>query len=381
METVIYNKITLYKLSKLGKVLDFNLHILNGDKVQLITSKGYIDGAHQVDIKEFTEGKNIGRANETTPLQQAISELNSQVNKLLDKGYKRTQEELHTSRGTDALGNLKPMLAQKDIRKIKYPGFTQRKYDGVRCFSFVTTYTVEKYSRNGKLFEHLDHLDDDLAAIGEFLECSVIVDGELYSHDMSFQSIISSVKRAQPSNLKIGLRVYDIIPIQNTHLPQGDRMGLLRKLRKRLQLEHIEFVKTSLVKSETTLKEKFQKYISEGYEGLMWRDPKTPYEFGARSYGLIKYKVFDEEEFRITGVEEATGRDSGTAIFVLERTLPNRTTPIVFRARPMGTREERAEYFTNQQKYIGEMATIKFQGYSDDGVPRFPVLKTLRNYE
>ena len=35
---------------------------------------GYLDGKQQVAIRHYTTGKNIGRSNETTPLQQCIAE-------------------------------------------------------------------------------------------------------------------------------------------------------------------------------------------------------------------------------------------------------------------------------------------------------------------
>ena len=41
------------------------------------TTHGYIDGKKQVNEKIITEGKNIGKKNETTPLQQAINEARS----------------------------------------------------------------------------------------------------------------------------------------------------------------------------------------------------------------------------------------------------------------------------------------------------------------
>lgn len=379
------HSITLYKLSKVGKTQVFELAVLT-DPVQLHTSKGYLDGASQLDIKDFKEGKNIGRANETSPIEQATLELQSKVSKLLDKGYKRSLEELKDSKGTDASGNLKPMLAQHNIKRITFPGFTQRKYDGVRCFSFIFVNTdglmkVYKYSRNGKLFNHLDHLDIELMQVAEHVsfDGDLIVDGELYSHELSFQSIVSSVKRAQPSNLKINIRVYDIIPRKD--MIQYDRMMELRYLRSLikkhiLNISNIEIVKTSIVKDMGKLMKKFQLYIKEGYEGLIWRDFDSEYEFGGRSYSLIKYKEFDEEEFEIVGANEATGRDIGTAIFIL-KTKDGKE----FRARPLGSRELRKEYLENIDEYIGEMGTVKFQGFSDDGIPRFPVFKIVRNYE
>lgn len=382
----------LHKLSKNGKVQEYHLGINTGGICPiLITEKGFTGGAFQTDEKEFWEGKNIGRANETTALGQALSELESKVKKLLDKGYKKVEEGvniekyLQSTDGTDATGNLKPMLAQKDLRKIVFPGFAQRKFDGVRCFTLINPDKISKASRNGKPFIHLDHLDRDLKSLlGELSELGHgnewIIDGELYSHNLSFQNIISSIKREQPSNEEIEYRIYDIIPTSDLRLPQLVRMNIIEGFRKDLEtygvFKHLEFTKTTKVKDMEKLKRLFAKYIEEGYEGLMFRSYYGEYEFGRRSYSLIKYKVFDEEEFEIIGTEEATGRDEGTAVFVLQTDDDK-----VFRARPMGTREERRDYLLKTDELVGEWATVKFQGYSDTGIPRFPTLKSIRDYE
>jgi hypothetical protein len=36
------------------------------------------------------------------------------------------------------------------------------------------------------------------------------------------------------------------------------------------------------------------------------------------------------------------------------------------------------QIFENPKKYMGLQATIKYQGVSNDGVPRFPVVKDFR---
>jgi DNA ligase-1 len=49
--------------------------------------------------------------------------------------------------------------------------------------------------------------------------------------------------------------------------------------------------------------------------------------------------------------------------------------------RPRGTREDRAHFFQQGTRYIGKMLTVKFQGYSEYGIPRFPVGIAIRDYE
>ena len=115
--------------------------------------------------------------------------------------------------------------------------------------------------------------------------------------------------------------------------------------------------------------------VSQGYEGVIIRNLKGTYEKGFRSSNLIKLKVFNDAEFKITDVIEASGRDAGTAIFVCE------CEGGYFNVKPQGTRELRKEYFDNQYKLIGKMVTVQYQGLSDEGIPRFPSAVTIRDYE
>ena len=39
---------------------------------------------------------------------------------------------------------------------------------------------------------------------------------------------------------------------------------------------------------------------------------------------------------------------------------------------------ERERYYNNYLDYIGQLLTVKFQEYTEDGVPRFPVAKGFR---
>jgi DNA ligase-1 len=388
----------LFKLSKMGKILSFHILVtIDGDvNPVIVTTKGFIDGAKQQDFKPFTEGKNLGRANQTSALEQAEAEAESQYKKLLDKGYKKwpgpvVQKNPTSLRnwldtmgaGTDATGKLKPMLAYKTIAPIMFPCLGNFKYDGVRCFSFIEDGGIEKVSRNGKPFTHLDHLDKYLSEFFGSMDC--IVDGELYSHTMSFQGIISSVKRAQKSNLEIGYRIYDVIPMGDLTMPQYQRWDLLKQVKKKIKAMKedgykiiIEIAPYFRIEDMDDVKDLFSQAIVKGYEGAIFRNINAPYHFGHRSRNLMKYKEFLEEEFEIIGAEEATGRDAGTAVFkLLTNTKPRQE----FRARPMGTREEREDYLININQYIGEMGTVKFQEYTDDGIPRFPIFKAIRNYE
>jgi hypothetical protein len=61
-----------------GKTKMWSIRVTERDGCGVIeTTHGYVDGKKQINEKIIAEGKNIGKKNETTPLQQAINEARS----------------------------------------------------------------------------------------------------------------------------------------------------------------------------------------------------------------------------------------------------------------------------------------------------------------
>ena len=106
----------------------------------------------------------------------------------------------------------------------------------------------------------------------------------------------------------------------------------------------------------------------------MLRNVNGFYQENYRSNDLMKYKEFFEDEYKIVGFKEATGRDSGTVIWECETKDGTR-----FSVRPKGTLDARREWFANGEKYVGKKLTVIFQELSEMGVPRFPVGKAIRD--
>jgi len=372
---------TLYKLSKHGQLMMFRVYTEPlGIGHVLVTEKGIVNGQLQVDIKPI-EPKNVGRSNETTTEDQAISEAISKLNKLKDKGYKDILEnnpgisvlEIHKylleTEGTDANGIPLPMLAQKDKSKITFPGYLQRKYNGMRALLGYHNGELCLRSRNGKIITNLNHILDD---IYQDWDKKGFLDGELYIHNRSLQNIISLTKRWQPETELICFRVYDILL---TNIPYKDRKKIVDKITLNSG-PSIIYVNTVKVKTWEDINHYFSLWKKEGYEGAMWRDPNGLYEPGRRSYSLIKVKDFLEEEFEIIDVIEATGRDEGTAIFVCKI-----NDNLTFKVRPMGSRELRAEYLENKEDCIGKNLTVRFQEWTPDGKPFHARGIIIRDYE
>ncbi len=109
------------------------------------------------------------------------------------------------------------------------------------------------------------------------------------------------------------------------------------------------------------VREYHDKFVGQGFEGVMVRNPRMPYQMDKRSAGLMKFKDFKDDEYKIVGYTEATGNDAGTVIWTC--VAPN---GITFNVRPKGTREERTEAFNNADSYIGKMLTVRYFELTND---------------
>jgi DNA ligase-1 len=237
---------------------------------------------------------------------------------------------------------------------------------------------VTLLSRKGKEYPHLNHIKTEVADNNS--DQALVLDGELYSDTLTFQELVGLVKRVtlKPGNdeqmLEVFLRVYDCVHIQMSIIDFTDRYKIITKVTK--YATYLSLVENISVNSETEIHAAQAKFVEEGYEGAMVRNLKGAYAIGKRSKNLQKVKTFLDDEYEIVGFSEAVGNDAGTVVWEC-RTPEGRT----FRVRPRGTREARKEQYQNGSDFIGKQLTVRYQELTDDGVPRFPVGITIRDYE
>ena len=76
----------LYAIASTGKIKMWKGEVVEPSTINI--TYGYIDGKKQSSSKDILHGKNIGKANETSPWEQAVLELDSKARKKIDEGYK-----------------------------------------------------------------------------------------------------------------------------------------------------------------------------------------------------------------------------------------------------------------------------------------------------
>jgi|14_taG_2_1085336.scaffolds.fasta_scaffold00117_17 DNA ligase-1 len=372
---------TLYGKSKNGKIKQWTISVLKmGDGTcYLETEHGYEDGKKQLDQRYISAGKNIGRANETSCYEQACSEAKSAHSRKKDSGYVEDKAKIPSA--SDGL--FLPMLAHrydKHSSKIKFPCYTQLKYDGIRCISRKKDGKVTVWSRKGKVLDILEKIRGQLELVLEEGQCT---DGEIYVHGWTFQRIISAAKKQRPDTDLLEYHIYDLphktLPFEDRMVIQdGEGAAFYSDYNQNFKdisekAPNIVIAQTLTANTEDELNIHEAMAVSASYEGLMARNAGSPYVYKNRSYSLQKVKRFTSEEYEVVGFSDGEGRESGLVVW---RCVTEGGTE--FGVRPKGTHEERAKLFENGEKYIGEKLTVEFFELSEDGVPRFPVGVGLR---
>lgn len=370
---------TLYKKTSTGANQEWTISVVPASwagAAEIHTRFGQVGGKIQEAVDVIKEGKNIGKANETTPNDQAIAEARAQWEKKLKKGYVQSLDDAKKGKVDDVIeGGVFPMLAHKfdeQGHKIVYPAFAQPKFDGHRCIAVLKDGKATLWSRTRKQITGLPHIIRAIEGLGADLDDpNFILDGELYNHDYrnKFEELTSFIRNPEP---KEGHEVveYHIYDLPSCKAGFSERNRSLHVLLNGTTLyDPLIQVETVLVADEDDLMLAFDRFLAVGYEGAMVRNATGLY-VNKRSYDLQKVKEFSDAEFVVVGVEEGRGKLAEHAIFVCK--MPDTGTE--FRAKMKGATEELKKYFEHPELAIGKELTVKFQGYTNKNkVPRFPV--------
>lgn len=380
-------KVTLYQLDSKERIKLWSIEVQEFEhNAVIIIQSGKKDGKLVTTTTTVSEGKNIGRANATTFYEQALKDAQSDVDLKIRAGYVEDITKV-TSQKVLGSGIPQPMLAQKydptgkqkgskTLSQIKILGkrvAVSRKKDGNRCFAKINLSGVELYTRKGDRFPSFKHIEDQLykryIELGLFNE--IIIDGELYTSEVSFNRLNGLLKKEKITEkdkqdlLTVSFNIYDTV---------SDKFYEERyEFIKQFVDTNILLVESYFVNAEDKiLTEYLEKFLEEGEEGAIIRQLDKPYEF-KRTWQLLKFKLFEDAEFEVVGFEESKRGGMAGAIVVKLDNGSGET----FKAGLKFSHEECKEMWENQSKYIGKLATIEFFGRSEYHVPRHTKCKVL----
>jgi DNA ligase 1 len=327
-------------------------------------------------------------------LMQAELEFNSLIKKSLDKGYKKLSDltkisfdiitdseldELVPSIKTDAQGNIKPQLAKSSndctINIFDKPSFCSRKIDGVRCLMKWDSNKEEiiTISRGGKDYDASTTHLREIELLKTYLKDNpkTILDGELYVHGWPLQKI-SGTCRLKTWEERCEPIEYWIFDIVDTEMNFNERLDILTDLEIYLKDEpKIKIVEHIYLEGWASVKKHHDKFIQEGFEGLVSRKINKVYQPGKRNSDWVKLKDYKDAEFEIIGISEKSRPEDFCFRLITDEGKE-------FSAKPVGSRELREEYLENWEDYVGKMATVKFFNWTTDKIPSQPIFKNIR---
>lgn len=358
---------TLYKKTATGATQEWTIFFEGGE---YYTISGQVDGKKIVSAPTKCVNKHVGNTNETTSEQQAEREAKAKWQKKRDEGYIDDVDALDGA----GSGRYNPMLAKdyadyKD--KIKLPLYSQPKLDGLRCI--ITRQGA--FSRQWKPFVTLEHIREALQPLFDKYPTIKAFDGEMYSHELkdSFEEIVSIVKQPKATSEDIEkckqlvqYHVYDYVPDdQNMDRTFSARSVDIAYNIKSLDNPYIQYVETTPVYTQEEMDKLNDTYMSAGYEGQMLRNPNSLYQ-NKRTKDLLKRKTFHDAEYKIVAYKEGKGSREGCII--LRLAMPDGKE---FDSVPVGGIEYQRRLWTRRLEILGMLATVKYQNFSSDGIPRF----------
>lgn len=339
------------------------------------------DSKHRVSKVTTTEAKNVGKANERSPKEQAVSEINSKADKKKDKRYWPLGEEKPDFKempmSAKKYGKIEggEFVSKRGPGKIDFPVYVQPKLDGIRMmFDGETGWSRKLKEFDEDVIEPFTKMD---------VPGNVRLDGELMlpPGKYSFQQTVSAVKRYQKHlSPKLVFYVFDAYVTDKPQMPFSGRIQKVSSAVANAQMRklgvNVEMVSTTKAKTHEEVLQLHGEYTADGLEGTMVRAAQGTYKDSTtRSGDLLKLKGFTDEEFTITGVREGKGKFEGMAVLICKS--ENGT----FEVTPKGTEADRQRMFEDREQIVGKELTVRFQNLTDEGLPRFPVGIAIRDYE
>ena len=370
---------TLFARGAGGKVLRWSIFVNGAD---YWTESGQVGGAMVVTKPTRAEHKNVGKANETTPEQQALLEVEAKIVKKKKQNYFERPEDIDS-------GFLEPQLAKpcaKYLDDVDWGGgqVLDDKLNGFACILRANG----AFTRTNEQYHSIPHILEDYA---EFFHRNpkAYVHGELFNpahvNNLGKLAELIAVTRAPkditPELLEESRRVvqfhwYDGYDFEGVAIdtPLLSRRQMVDDCIRRYSLAYVRPVRYDIVFSLAAATKLKDEYVGRGGEGKILKNPRAHYQH-KRTRDLLKLKKNEDAEFKIVDdVEnpfvEGKGNSAGCAESVwcyVEGTRADR-----FKANIEGSKDSLREMYQRPDRYKGKCITVRYQELSPYGIPLIP---------
>jgi len=288
----------------------------------------------------------------------------------------------------------KPLLASavEDIDQIKFPVIASPKLDGIRCLKIGG----KAVSRNLKpianryIRETLERIlpdgaDGEIMVGSTFQDCTSAVMSYEGQPDF-FYNMFDYVSKSLDEAFCDRLKQMEIWHFRHVGLT-GD--------------QRIKLVPSVFISNKEQLAALEEKYLDEGFEGVMIRSINGKYKCGRSSVKegiLLKVKKFKDSEAEVVGFEELMHNENEQETNALGRSERSSKKDGLVPANTLGAllvrdvksgidfklgtgflQEQRKEIWDNRRKYLGRLVKYKYFEIGVKVAPRFPVFLGFRH--
>lgn len=264
--------------------------------------------------------------------------------------------------------------------RIHYPTFVEPKLDGLRMLAVKFGGSVTLYTRNGRVIDTVPRI---AKAIESDPRDNVVFDGEIMASDWAESNSIIMSKKNRKNDKNIFYNVFDIISHKswidqnNTELRMNRHNALVEWSNNLPSDSPLRLVESTIVNNERELLDAYNKYVSEGYEGVVIKEPAMPYIF-KRSKALLKLKPVTTYEGVIVGwYAGRTGTKHEDGFGGFNMILPN---GVITNVGSGFVDEVRARIEANPETWLGKIIEVEGQPpLTPDGKVRFPTFVRERS--
>ena len=197
--------------------------------------------------------------------------------------------------------------------------YAEFKYDGIRAQVHKADAKVRVYSRR---LEDISWSFPDLVQAILKIPNTIVLDGEILpfkdNNPLPFQELQRRIRKKSPTKeimeeLPVVYKCFDILYLDGKVLIEKSLLQRRRFLRNLKLPDKIQLSRTATVSSAETLQKFFEASKKLGYEGLVVKDPTSPYWPGRRGKYWVKLKKeLDTLDVVIVAAEFGHGKRAGT---------------------------------------------------------------------
>jgi len=289
---------------------------------------------------------------------------------------------------------MKAETAPKDLSKLRYPLIASPKLDGIRCVKI-----------DGKILSNtLKPIPNNFTR--ERLEATALdgFDGELMVGE-TFQACTSGIMSFE-GEPDVTFWVFDFFG-KGLDVPYSERLRELLAIFKAHKFGNlIRLVPHVVIESPAELEALNERYLEQGFEGTMTRDPAGEYKQGRstlRQQWLLKVKPFEDSEAEVIGFEEQMRNENEATINEIGLTKRSSSKDGKVPAGTLGkfiardvhglfpgvdlkigsgrglTKELRQAIWDDREAYVGKIVKYKYQAIGTKDAPRIPIFLGFRD--